>query len=68
MDLAKRSVEHGQRLDGDRDGLIVFAGEAYVQAPLTQDLAAVKLLLDAIGTEPYRIGGRCRLGPGRRLI
>ena len=52
LDLAKRSIERVvQQLDGDRVGLIVFAGEAYVQAPLTQDLAAVKLFLDAIGTE-----------------
>ena len=58
LDLAKRSIERVvQQLDGDRVGLIVFAGEAYVQAPLTQDLAAVKLFLDAIGTETIPLQG-----------
>ena len=58
LDLAKRSVERVvQQLDGDRVGLIVFAGEAYVQAPLTQALAAVKLFLDAIGIESVPLQG-----------
>ena len=58
LDLAKRSIERVvQQLDGDRVGLIVFAGEAYVQAPLTQDLTAVKLFLDAIGTETVPFQG-----------
>ena len=58
LDLAKRSIERVvQQLDGDRVGLIVFAGEAYVQAPLTQDLTAVKLFLDAIGTETVPLQG-----------
>ena len=35
----------------------MFAGEAYVQAPLTQDLTAVKLFLDAIGTETVPFQG-----------
>ena len=58
LDLAKRSIERVvQQLDGDRVGLIVTAGEAYVQAPLTQDLTAVKLFLDAIGTETVPLQG-----------
>ena len=48
LDLAKRTIERiVKQLDGDRVGLVVFAGDAYVQAPLTLDLAAVKLFLDA---------------------
>jgi len=42
LDLAKRTIERVvSSLDGDRAGLVVFAGDAYVQAPLTLDLSAV---------------------------
>ena len=34
-------------LDGERVGLILFAGQAYVQVPLTSDYGAVKLLVRA---------------------
>ncbi len=37
-----------QKLHGDRIGLIIFAGEAYVQFPLTSDYSAAKLFLDAV--------------------
>lgn len=36
------------RLRGDRIGLIVFAGEAYVQLPLTVDYGAAQLLTDVV--------------------
>ena len=36
------------RLKGDRVGLIVFAGDAFVQCPLTTDYAAARLFLRAI--------------------
>jgi Ca-activated chloride channel family protein len=36
-------------LQGDRLGLIVFAGEAYVQLPITTDYAAAKMFLGAVG-------------------
>ncbi len=35
-------------LKGDRVGLVVFAGEAFVQSPLTTDYAATKLFLRAV--------------------
>ncbi len=38
-----------QRLHGDRIGLIVFAGEPFVQFPLTTDYSAANLFLDAAG-------------------
>ena len=58
LDLAKRTIERiVGSLDGDRAGLVVFAGDAYVQAPLTLDLAAVKLFLDAIGPEAMPVQG-----------
>lgn len=37
-----------QRLKGDRIGLIVFAGQAYVQIPLTSDYSAANLFLNAV--------------------
>jgi Ca-activated chloride channel family protein len=39
------------RLTGDRVGLVAFAGEAFVQCPLTHDYAAAKLFLRAIDPE-----------------
>ena len=58
LDLAKRTIERiVAKLDGDRAGLVVFAGDAYVQAPLTLDLTAVKLFLDAIGPEAIPVQG-----------
>lgn len=37
-----------QRLKGDRIGLIVFSGEAYIQFPLTTDYSAAGLFLTAV--------------------
>lgn len=39
------------RLAGDRLGLIVFAGEAYTQFPLTTDYSAANLFLDVVDTD-----------------
>lgn len=36
------------RLHGDRVGIVVFAGDAFVQCPLTSDYAAAKLFLRAV--------------------
>ena len=36
------------RLHGDRVGLVVFAGDAFVQCPLTTDYSAAKLFLRAV--------------------
>jgi len=36
------------RLRGDRIGLIIFAGDAYVQIPLTTDYSAANLFLSAV--------------------
>ena len=48
---AKQSISKLiDRLDGDRIGLIVFAGEAYVQLPITTDYSAAKLFLSTINT------------------
>lgn len=39
------------KLDGDRIGIIVFGGEAYVQLPITTDYAAAKMFLESINTD-----------------
>lgn len=39
------------RLEGDKVGLVVFAGNAYMQMPLTGDAASAKLFLNGISTE-----------------
>ena len=36
-------------LEGDRLGLVIFAGEAYVQLPITTDYSAATLFLSSIG-------------------
>lgn len=44
-----------QKLQGDRIGLIIFAGKAYVQFPLTTDYSAASLFLSAVDVNsvPY---------------
>lgn len=50
MALALRSLEQLiDRSQGDRLGLVVFAGEAFVQLPITYDRAAAKMFLSTIG-------------------
>jgi Ca-activated chloride channel family protein len=39
------------KLEGDRIGIIVFAGKAYIQLPITTDYAAARLFLSTINTE-----------------
>lgn len=39
-----------ERLRGNRIGLIVFSGSAFVQCPLTLDYGAAKIFLDTVGT------------------
>lgn len=47
--LTRAKYEIGKLLDklqGDRVGLVLFAGDAFVQCPLTLDYSAVRLFLD----------------------
>ncbi len=39
------------RLEGDRIGIIIFAGRAYTQLPITTDYSAAKLFLSSINTK-----------------
>ncbi len=52
LSRAKRKISDLlEMLDGDRVGLVAFAGTAFVQCPLTLDYSAAKLFLDATDTE-----------------
>lgn len=49
LERAKQALEKlVDKLEGDRIGIIVFAGNAYVQLPITVDYAAAKLFLQNI--------------------
>lgn len=45
------------KLRGDRIGLIVFAGEAYTQFPLTTDYSAANLFLDVVDVDVAPVPG-----------
>jgi Ca-activated chloride channel family protein len=45
------------RLTGDRIGLIVFAGEAFTQFPLTTDYSAANLFLDVVDVDAVPLPG-----------
>ena len=45
------------KLQGDRIGLVIFAGEAFVQLPITADYVSAKLFLKSINTESVPIQG-----------
>ncbi len=58
LEKAKRDVsELLRKLTGDRVGLVVFAGDAFVQFPLTADYAAADLFLSAIDVDAVPIPG-----------
>ena len=44
-------------IDGDRVGLVAFAGTAFLQCPLTLDYGAFNLFLDDINTNLIPVGG-----------
>ena len=45
------------RLEGDRVGLVAFAGEAFVQCPLTLDYGAANLFLNAMDPDMMSVQG-----------
>jgi len=52
LEKAKQSISKLiDKLDGDRIGIIVFGGEAYVQLPITTDYSAAKMFLESINTD-----------------
>jgi len=52
LERAKRSISKMiDQLRNDKIGLIIFAGDAYVQVPITTDYSAVKMYLETIDTD-----------------
>ncbi|MCB0770953.1 MAG: VWA domain-containing protein [Flavobacteriales bacterium] len=82
MEAARRAMSQlVDRLRGDRLGIVVFAGEAYVQLPITTDRSAAKLFLStvntsSVGTQGTAIGAAIELAqqsfdpetPGNKAI
>ena len=46
-----------ERLEGDRVGLVLFAGSAFIQCPLTVDYGAFHLLLSIVGAGSIPVQG-----------
>ncbi len=58
LEKAKQEIRSiVQRLTGDRIGLVAFAGEAFVQCPLTLDYAAADMLLDVMDQNSVSVQG-----------
>ena len=58
LERAKQAVSRLiDRLGDNRIGLIVFAGEAYTQLPITSDYVSAKMFLSAISTESVPVQG-----------
>ena len=52
LERAKHEIAHLiSKLRGDRVGLLAFAGDSFVQCPLTTDYGAAKMFLEAMGTD-----------------
>ena len=52
LERAKQAISRFiDKLENDRIGLIIFAGQAYVQLPITTDFNAAKLFLSTIDTD-----------------
>ena len=52
LERAKQAINRlVDKLEGDRIGLIVFAGDAYTQLPITTDYVAAKLFISQISTD-----------------
>ena len=45
------------KLDGDRIGLVLFAGTSFVQLPITTDYVSAKMFLGSISTESVPVQG-----------
>jgi Ca-activated chloride channel homolog len=58
IDRAKNAVSKMiDELKNDRIGIVIFAGKAYVQLPVTTDYAAAKLFLSTITTDMVPVQG-----------
>lgn len=58
LDRAKLAISKiVDRLQGDRIGLIVFAGSSFVQLPITTDYVSAKMFLSSVNTESVPVQG-----------
>lgn len=58
LERAKRAISRlVDKLQNDRVGFIVFAGEAYVQLPITTDYPSAKMFLNSITTDAVATQG-----------
>lgn len=68
LDRAKQlAIELVERFSQDRIGLIVFAGHAYMQSPLTTDKHAIQLFINAASPDQAGTQGTA-IGEGLRLL
>jgi len=58
LERAKSAIRLiAESLKGDRIGLIIFAGDAFIQCPLTNDIAAFTMFLESVGPESINVQG-----------
>ncbi|MCX6250414.1 MAG: VWA domain-containing protein [Bacteroidetes bacterium] len=58
LERAKQDISRLiDRLEGDRIGMILFAGKAYIQLPITSDYTAAKLMLATVNTNSVPVQG-----------
>ena len=58
LDMAKMAVSRlVDKLSDDRIGIVVFAGQAYVQLPITTDYPSAKMFLQSINTNMVQTQG-----------
>ena len=58
LEKAKQFINQlSEKLDGNKMALIVFAGEAYLQMPLTSDVSATKIFVSNASTDLVNVQG-----------
>jgi len=68
MERAKLAVQDAvDRLEGDRVGLVVFAGTSIVKCPLTLDYGFFRMMLEDVSTDSISRGGTL-IGDGIRKV
>ncbi len=58
LERAKRAISQLiKKLRNDKIGLVVFAGDAYIQLPITTDYAAARMFLESVNTNIVPVQG-----------
>ena len=58
LEKAKRVIKRlASELKGNKVGLVIFAGDAYVQLPITDDFISIEMFIDNISTDLIEIQG-----------